>query len=96
MSYRTILESPAKSDLAALPRPLQLVVRSELRRLAGSPVTLSRPAVFPYPPGSQLYHFHHDPGGDTWHHFVVLFRYGQDEATLHIIGIGHVEYDRET
>ncbi len=27
--------------------------------------------------------------GEGTHHFVVLFRYSQDEQTLEIVGIGH-------
>src|SRR5207253_9014799 len=94
MSYEIILMPRAESDLMALPVHHQNFVETQLGRLAQSPVSLSRPAVFPYPPGSQIYEFDDDSGEETWHHFAVLFRYGQDEATLYVVGIGHQEFRR--
>jgi hypothetical protein len=52
---------------------------------------MSRPAVLPYPPGSQFTEFSiiHD---GRHHHFPILFRHGSDEQTLYVLGIGHIEY----
>ena len=34
------------------------------------------------------YEFARDAEGE-WHHFVVFFRYGQDEQTIVVTAIGH-------
>jgi len=71
--------------LARLPPPVQNLVEAEVRRLAEDPVHLSRPSIFPYIP-CQSYRVTttHD---DVQYFMTVLFRYSQDETTIHIIGI---------
>lgn len=98
VNYRLDLRPAARADLARLPRSLRLVAGNALLDLAENPVGKGRPAVFPYPSGSLVSHVIHDEGHDfeTWHGFTILFRFGQDEQTLVILGIGHVEYPRET
>jgi len=95
VSYRVALAARAETDLAALPADLQSLVEHHLDLLGRSPASLSRSAVSPpYPAGSQMYEFEQDFGGETFHHCVIFFRYGQDEATLYALGIGHVEHRR--
>jgi hypothetical protein len=89
MNYEITLTPVAEDDLLRLPTPLQHFVVAELERLANAPVSLSRPSAFPYPPNCQLYHFSNpDFDGEYWD-FTILFRYGQDERHLQVIGIGH-------
>src|SRR5689334_1178721 len=95
MSYRVELSAAAEAELEALPPDLQDIVRVGLIDLSADPVSQSRPAPFPFPPVGQLHHIKHDIGAETWHFFTILFRYGQDEETLHVVGIGHVEYPRD-
>jgi mRNA-degrading endonuclease RelE of RelBE toxin-antitoxin system len=95
MSYRVILTPVAKADIQALPQHLRTVIVERLVQLGDSPASLSRPTVFPYPSGYQLFEFNEDRGEEFWHHFAVLFRYGQDETTLHILGVGHSEFQRD-
>jgi hypothetical protein len=95
MSYEVILRPRAEADLVALPPDLQPFVAHHLDLLGRSPASLSRSAVSPpYPAGSQMYEFDQDFDGATFHHFVSFFRYGQDEATLYVLGIGHVAHRR--
>ena len=91
MTYDVILSPKAEESFLSFDLPLQNAVEAQLHRLAESPVSLSRPAVMPYPPHSQLYEFPHELDGER-HHFAILFRYATDEQTLHVIGIGHVNY----
>lgn len=92
MSYRIILSPKAEDQLAALESPLQNAVEAQLRRLAENPTGLSRRSVTPpWPPDCQLYEFGHELDRRR-HHFAVLFRYGVDEETLFVLGIGHVRY----
>lgn len=94
MDYDVILSPHAERDFLAFPLPLQNFVESHIHKLAADPINLSRKSVFPYPEGGQIYQFHH-PNFDGYRHdFTILFRYGQDEQTLQIVGIGHIERDR--
>jgi hypothetical protein len=89
MTYQLVLSPEAESDLASFSPPIREHIVESLRRLAENPLALSRASHFPYPPNCQLFRpepFFHE---DDRHEFMVLFRYGQDEASLHIIGIGH-------
>lgn len=91
MSFRAILAPTAADDIARLDVWLRNVVHEELLRLCESPATLSRRSVSPpYPPGYLQFEFNR-VFGDKGHYFVVLFRYGQDEETIHIHAIGHRE-----
>jgi mRNA-degrading endonuclease RelE of RelBE toxin-antitoxin system len=94
MSYDVVLMPRAEAHLNSIPEEFRLIIETKLQDLAEAPVSLSRPAVFPYPPGSQLYEFDVDYGGSFWDHFAILFRYGQDESTLIVIGIGHSKLRR--
>jgi len=90
MPYQVVLAMPAQQDLGRLPPELQDYLTAKIARLAADPTRLSRPSAFPFPPGFQL--FHPDPFTDAAgarHDFAVLFRYGQDETTLHVAMIGH-------
>jgi hypothetical protein len=83
------LSPTAADDLAKLKKPLRNHVVEHLSHLAKKPSSLSRAAVFPYPPSQQISHAPPLEHEGNIHHFVVLFRYGQDEESLHIVGIGH-------
>lgn len=89
MSYRAILTTAAAEDISRLPVALRNAVHAELLRLCESPATLSRRSVSPpYPPGYQLFQFDRVLA-DKVHYFSILFKYGQDEQTLFIHGLGH-------
>lgn len=94
MSYEILLTARAEARLFAIPDEFRTIIEQRLLELAEAPVSLSRSAVFPYPEGGQLYEFDVDYGGLDWDHFAILFRYGQDEATLVVIGIGHSKLRR--
>lgn len=82
MSYSLILTVAAEAQLRALPEPLGGFVREQIQRLRQSPSALSRPASVLHARG-QLFEFHYDRGGvSVW--VSVIFRYGQDEQTLHV------------
>jgi hypothetical protein len=93
MTYEVLLLPQAEQDLLALPLPLQTFLEQQLNQLAASPASLSRPAVFPYPSGYQLFQPDAVLLDDRSHQFTILFRYGQDETTLYIAGIGHMVTD---
>lgn len=88
MTYEIVLSPRAEETFMRLAPHLQAAVETELSRLSQSPVSLSRPAVLPYPPASQLYQFKIELGAEV-HYFTILFRYASDEQRLLVIGIGH-------
>jgi hypothetical protein len=95
MPYGLIYSAQAEEDLGNLPADLLPFIEARLLDLARQPATLSRPSVSPpYPPGGQIYQCRrpHFSPWDVEHHFTVLFRYSQDETTLYILGIGHIEF----
>ena len=89
MNYKIRLSSQARLDLLAFSPTLQDHLLHELDRFKAEPVTLSRKAHFPYPENCQLFRPAPLFVELERHEFMVLFRYGQDEQTLEIIGIGH-------
>jgi hypothetical protein len=89
MSYVVKLTAEAEEDLRAARRPAPAEPRhGPVGDLARAPAVLSRPASFPHLP-YQKYQFW-SPDDTT--HFTVLFEYGQDEQTLHVVAIGVVRY----
>lgn len=90
MNYDLEYSRRAEDVLATLPGHVLQFVERQLLRLAADPVNLSRPSVFPYPPGTQLYTFgYQDPAeADEWR-FSIHFVYAEDEKTLRIAAIGH-------
>jgi len=94
MSYEILLTARAEARLTEIPDEFRSLIEQYLLDLAKAPVSLSRSAVFPYPAGSQIYEFDVDYGGLDWDHFAILFRYGQDESTLVVIGIRHSKLRR--
>jgi hypothetical protein len=89
MAYNLILSPQAEQRLDALSPPVRAHVVVALEELAENPVSLSQASHFPYPPNCQL--FRPEPLVDVEgrHEVMILFRYGQDEMSLQIIGIGH-------
>lgn len=85
MSYAVVLAPEALDDLANLPLPVQNLIENELRRLGADPVSLSRPAHFPYVQ-AQCYKLEttHD---DVRHFITILFRYSQDELSIEVFAI---------
>jgi hypothetical protein len=82
MSYLLALTPTAEAKLDGLPPPLAHFVREQFEVLLQNPVALSRPAPILYSRG-QLYEIHDDrDGASVW--VSIIFRYGQDEATLHV------------
>ena len=89
--YRAILSLNAQDDLRRLfdncPSVLPFV-RSQLMLLEESPTSLSTRSHFPFREKCQLMSFDKDEG-DTRHFIHVLFQFGADEQTLHILDIAH-------
>ena len=90
MSYDVAISNQALEDLADLPLPVANFVEQAIRRLAEDPTKLGRPCRFPYPLG-QIYELEHD-FEDYRYYLAILFKYGQDERTLHIVGVGRNRY----
>ena len=82
--YQLILSPTAAQQLQEIPLSLLEEVERQLQRLAESPAALSVRSAVPYRLDRQLYHFSvTDFAGERWF-FIVHFRYGQDEQTLHV------------
>lgn len=82
MSYALIVTPTAEAQLRGLPAELGQFVRDQLTHLGESPTTLSKPATLLQARG-QLFEIQYDSGGVTiW--VSVIFRFGQDEQTLHV------------
>jgi hypothetical protein len=88
VSYTLLYTPTAERDLEKVQAGLLDFVEQQLLRLAESPASVSVPSVLPFPPNCQMFRFAHpDFEGSRWN-FVVLFRYGADEQSLHILGVG--------
>lgn len=88
MPYAILLSPDAAATRDALPAFLQRKVNVELLRLAGSPVQLSKPSIFPpYPLGYQVYEFETEYHEEL-HRFAILFKYMPSEEELWIHAIG--------
>jgi hypothetical protein len=82
MSYQLVVEPFAEAQLSALPAQLANMIQQQLQRLAANPVVVSKRTALLQPNG-QLFEFHEAAGGiSVW--VSVIFRYGQDEQTLHV------------
>ena len=82
MSYTVIITPAAARQLTDLPGQLAEFIREQLLHLMENPAVLSKPATILQPRG-QLFEFKYDSGGVVvW--ISVIFRYGQDEQTIHI------------
>ncbi len=88
MSYAVILEPEAERDLSSLPPVLQQLVEISLRQLASDPVHLSRPTHFPYIQ-AQMYRAELE-FEQSRYIAIIIFRYSQDETTLHVLQIAHL------
>jgi hypothetical protein len=81
MSYALDLTSLARRQLQSQPEPLRTYIFSALERLAVSPASFgSRPSTIPLGQSAEIEYRHE--GVVLW--ISVVFRYGQDEETLHI------------
>lgn len=84
MNYRAILSSRAEADIRAMPLVLARYTLAQLHNLATSPSALSRRSHFPFRQNVQIFNFDYR-AGDKFYIVNVLFQYGSDEATLHIV-----------
>ncbi len=84
MSYDLFYTPKAISQLKQLPEASVDRCEDNLLRLAESPTELSVPSASPpFPPRGQLFHFECDDlHGAEWF-FTVMFRFSQDEQSLH-------------
>jgi hypothetical protein len=85
MPYRVVLPDDASALVDRLPQPVAAVVSRHLRQLSEHPVGLSKPAFAPLS-GGQKYEFE-ARFQDMDYYFTVVFRYGADEQTLHVIAL---------
>jgi hypothetical protein len=84
MKYRAILSANAQEDIRRMPRPVAVYVLGQLRSLENDPVLLSRRSHFPFREKCQIFEIDYDWEGKRY--FInVLFQYGADEETLHIL-----------
>ena len=82
MPYSLIITPTAETQLLALPPELAQFVRQQLQWLIQDPVARSKPAPSLYSRG-QLFEVHYERGGvSVW--VSIIFRYGQDEESLHV------------
>ena len=89
MPFRCILSPTAEEDFVKLPKAIRDYIAEHLRLLAESPTTVSIPSHFPYPPSCQLYHLPPFHLNEKRYDLIILFKYGQDEESLQIAGIGY-------
>jgi hypothetical protein len=94
MEYEPHLTDKAQLDFDRLDERFRAIVAGYIYKLAESPSHLSRRVVSPpYPPTfAMMREFDHGPVDGIIHHFTLFFRYGQDEQTIIIEGIGHLSY----
>ncbi len=89
MDYQVRLTSVARRDLLRIPDFLQDFVADHLAELAKCPSEMSRSVVSPpFAPGGMMCNFTLSLPGSV-HSFTILFKYGVDEITLIITGIGY-------
>jgi hypothetical protein len=82
LPYRLIITPAVEAQLLNLPRALERFAREQLALLGQDPVGLSKPAPLLYRRG-QLFEAHYARGGVyVW--VSIIFRYGQDEESIHI------------
>jgi hypothetical protein len=82
MAYALVVTPAAEAQLSALPIPLAQFVRQQLQLLIQATSALSKPAPILHPRG-KLFEIHYDhAGASAW--VSIIFRYGQDEQTLHV------------
>src|SRR6185437_11552937 len=90
MGMHARLEAQAEKDLLKLPQMVKDHVVREIRRLAASSTSMSRPAVFPHPLRGQLFDTRITVG--RIEHFITLmFTYSSDEQYIEINWIMHRE-----
>lgn len=85
MSYVVKLSDEAVEDLRKLPLELLEAVNKHFDLLERNPVGLSRPSAIPYWP-AQTFRFEAVLDGDRYF-FDILFKYGADEQTLHVLAV---------
>lgn len=91
MGYQVKLSPEFAESFRNLPRSIWDFVKNHIHTLASDPVNLSRRSALPYPPNCQLYHLQPPCSAEGYrHHLTILFRYGQDETSIELIGLGHV------
>lgn len=91
MSFAIVLEPEAEHDLRDLPATLQARIADELNVLAAGLAGVKTVAArVPYPSG-QLFRSEF-PVGDVRALMDVVFQFGQDETTLHILRI-YIEFE---
>jgi hypothetical protein len=86
MSYVPDIGPDAAHDLARLPLPVAEFVERQIHALCEQPTKLSTRSRFPFVQNAQLFSFEME-FEETRYWFNVLFQYGQDEQTLHILAI---------
>lgn len=88
MSYAIDVLPDAAETLATLPvQVAELLYRHLESRLAPDPSAVSQPSHFPYPIDVPAYKTELE-FVDVHYYFHVMFRFAQDEKSLHIIRIG--------
>jgi hypothetical protein len=88
MSYEVVISDDAFEVLAKLPIPVANALEQQINRVAQDPIRLSRPSCFPWPAG-QSFDFEFDFESKRYY-LTPIFKFGQDERQIHIIGIGNI------
>lgn len=94
MTYHLRYSQTAERKLAGLPPHLLDFLEARLQELAESPTAHSRPAVFPFPPSSQMAASTYRPTdpGESAERLIVFFKFAQDEEHLYILDVGRITY----
>jgi len=87
MRYEIVLSPQASADIENQPVAVRAFVMAQLRNLAASPTSLSRPSRFPYREKCQIFQFDMPFENETWR-FAALFQFAQDEQSIFVIGVG--------
>ena len=87
MSYGIALSVEAEHNLIKIPIPVRRHIFRQLEILENIPPVLKPPSHWPYRDKCQLFQFDYDHDRLRWE-ISVLFQYGQDEKTIHVLMIG--------
>ena len=88
MSYGINLTQRARVDLAHLPRDIRRLALMHIEFLGRRPTELSTPLPLPFVEVGQVYSFQVTHEQQAWD-IRVMFQYGADEQTIHILSVRH-------
>lgn len=93
MSYTIRMTRLASDNVQPLPETIKRAISRQLAVLGQHPTDLSEPAVIALAGMGQRFRFQVEHLADRWT-FDVLFQYGQDEQSIHVLAILSSAQDR--